>query len=381
MKYKKWLTILCMVFSFAAAAGCGKPEMAKDSSVTKEKSSSDTTEAAEGEENSSSVTEEKNALDVTEKKDALDDTEKASEEMEDEKTTENIGEEPKAEGEFSFAEVSNREFWFGSGAGAWCTVLYIHEDGTFEGTYHDSDMGDIGEENPNGVMYLSNFTGKFTNPEKVNDDTYSFRIEEVKLEQEPKTEEVIEGVRYIYSEPYGLDEAENLFIYLPGAPIEELPEGFMTWVGTALGDGVKELPFYGLYNEAPGYGFSSSELTVTYETVKRELEDVEEAAKSLETKIQAGKLTQIEMNEATAEIYRLWDDELNRIWGYLKLKLDEESMEQITADEREWISYKESEISKAGADYEGGSMQAMIENDKGAELTKARVYELAEYLK
>lgn len=56
-------------------------------------------------------------------------------------------------------------------------------------------------------------------------------------------------------------------------------------------------------------------------------------------------------------------------------------MEQITAEEREWISYKESEIANAGAEAEGGSMQALLENDKGAELTKARVYELIEYLK
>ncbi len=376
MRFKKWLTLLCMVFSFAAVAGCGTLEKAKDSAITEEKDSSDTTEAAEEEKNTLDVTE-----DTSEEIDGQKVTEDTSEEIDDQKTTEDIQEEPKAEGEFSFADVSNREFWFGSGAGAWCTVLYIHEDGTFEGTFHDSDMGDIGEENPNGVMYFSNFTGKFTKPGKVNDYTYSFQIEELKLEQELETEEIIEGVRYIYSEPYGLDEAENILIYLPGAPTKELPEEFMMWVRQAFTVDAEELPFYGLYNEAPGYGFSSSEILVSYETVKRELESVEEAAKSLENKIQTEELTQLELNETTMEIYRLWDDELNQIWSYLKLKLDAESMERITADEREWISYKESEISNAGADYEGGSIQAMIENEKGAELTKARVYELAEYLK
>ncbi len=260
-------------------------------------------------------------------------------------------------------------------------MLYIHEDGTFEGIYQDSDMGSAEEGYPHGLVFLSNFTGKFTKPEKANDYAYSFRIEEMNLEQEPRTEEIIEGVRYIYSEPYGLDNAENILIYLPGTPVEELPYEFMTWAGRAITSGAEELPFYGLYNEAPGYGFSSSELIVSYETVKRELESVEEAAMSLENKIQTEELTQLELNETTMDIYRLWDDELNQIWSYLKLKLDAESMEKITADEREWISYKESEISNAGTDYEGGSIQAMIENEKGAELTKARVYELAEYLK
>ena len=42
MKYKKCLTLLCMVFSFAAVAGCGTLEKAKDSAITEEKGSSDT---------------------------------------------------------------------------------------------------------------------------------------------------------------------------------------------------------------------------------------------------------------------------------------------------------------------------------------------------
>ena len=38
-----------------------------------------------------------------------------------------------ADGGFSYEDVANREFLFCSGAGAWSTVLTIHEDGTFEG--------------------------------------------------------------------------------------------------------------------------------------------------------------------------------------------------------------------------------------------------------
>ena len=46
-----------------------------------------------------------------------------------------------ADGGFSYEDVANREFLFCSGAGAWSTVLTIHEDGTFEGYYHDTDIG------------------------------------------------------------------------------------------------------------------------------------------------------------------------------------------------------------------------------------------------
>lgn len=128
-------------------------------------------------------------------------------------------------------------------------------------------------------------------------------------------------------------------------------------------------------------GSSDPEISNAYDTMKKELESVEETAKNLNDKIQTEEMTQLELNETTEKLYQIWDDELNRVWNCLKSNLDEERMEQITAEEREWISYKESEISNAGADYEGGSMQAMIENGKGAELTKARVYELIEYLK
>lgn len=287
------------------------------------------------------------------------------------------------EEQFSFADVSDLEFWFGSGAGAWCTVLHIHADGTFDGEYHDSDMGDIGEENPNGVMYLSNFTGKFAYSEKVNDYTYAFEIESLKLEQEPDTEEIKDGIRYIYSEPYGLDQAERILLYLPGTPLDQLPEEFRSWVGNsslAASDDTK-LACYGLYNETPGYGFSSYQILDVYEELKKELESVEETARGLEEKLQAEELTQLEMSEVSAEIYRLWDDELNRVWDCLKSNLDQEMMERITVEEREWISNKESEMANAGAEAEEGSIQTMLENDKGAELTKSRVYELIEYLK
>ena len=87
------------------------------------------------------------------------------------------------------------------------------------------------------------------------------------------------------------------------------------------------------------------------------------------------------MNETSAKLYKLWDDELNVIWNRLKENLDDEKMKSLTGEEREWISYKEKEIKAAGSEYEGGSMQALVENDKGAELTKERVYELEKLLR
>lgn len=61
----------------------------------------------------------------------------------------------------------------------------------------------------------------------------------------------------MYSEPYGLDNAENILFYIEGAPIAELPEGYRSWVGYLDLANLQEtsLPFIGLYNEAAQQGF------------------------------------------------------------------------------------------------------------------------------
>ena len=47
-----------------------------------------------------------------------------------------------------------RGFIFASGAGAWGSSLSLWPDGTFTGSYHDSEMGENGEDYPNGTVYM-----------------------------------------------------------------------------------------------------------------------------------------------------------------------------------------------------------------------------------
>lgn len=129
--------------------------------------------------------------------------------------------------------------------------------------------------------------------------------------------------------------------------------------------------------EESGLSLSNTEIG----GIDEELAEVELESENLEKQLQSGNLTQIELNETSAKLYKLWDDELNVIWNRLKENLDDEKMKSLTGEEREWISYKEKEIKAAGSEYEGGSMQALVENDKGAELTKERVYELEKLLR
>ena len=45
------------------------------------------------------------------------------------------------------------EFFFRSGAGAWRTIITLNRDGTFTGSYLDSEMGESGEGYPHGSAY------------------------------------------------------------------------------------------------------------------------------------------------------------------------------------------------------------------------------------
>ena len=164
---------------------------------------------------------------------------------------------------FTFHDVSNLEFYFSSGAGGWWTELYIHEDGSFEGTYQDSNMGMSGPHNPNGQMYYSSFWGSFTEPERVDEYIYMCRLENIEYDR-CEGSEIIDGVKIDYTTAYGLDGGETFYFYLPGKKWQDLPEDFRSWVGGEFvwryeGDLNAEdaiLPFYGLFNVEEGCGFS-----------------------------------------------------------------------------------------------------------------------------
>lgn len=281
-----------------------------------------------------------------------------------------------------FSKVKNYEFWFGSGVGAWCTTLTIQPDGSFSGEYHDSDMGSGGTDYPNGTFYQCVFHGKFTEPVAKDDHTYQFEIASIQYDKEPDTEEIIDGVRCIYTDVYGLDDAKEIYLYLPDTPVAELPEKYLEWIwyldlseeaGSTLGT-------YGLYNVSAQEGFSSNFKDEDAD-IDAELAALEEEAQQMNDRLQSGELAQLEMNRLSGEIFQLWDDELNSLWIRLKDRLDADAMEELTKEEREWIKWKDQEVKAAGKEMEGGSMQPLLENDKAAELTRERVYKLAERLK
>ena len=54
-------------------------------------------------------------------------------------------------------------------------------------------------------------------------------------------------------------------------------------------------------------------------------------------------------------------------------------MQTLLNEQREWIAHKEQEMENAATEAGGGSMAPMVANQRAAELTKIRVYELLEY--
>lgn len=281
------------------------------------------------------------------------------------------------EEQIAFEQLKYMEFRFNSGAGAWGTVLHISPDGSFSGNYHDTDMGDQGEMYPNGSVALSEFTGRFSQPERINGFTYSLRMEDLQYAVEPGSEEIREGVRYRYTTAHGLAGTEELLLYLPGAPLEELPEAYRYWCSATLyGYEGMELPHYGLFNPGQEHGFYAGDIL---ENIRIWVQDAEEASAGLDVWLETN-ITQADMNLAAQDRYRIWDDVLNGLWAVLKEVLPKEEMDRLTREELDWIKEKEAAVQAAGAEVEGGSIYPAVVNGTAAQLTRERVYELLEYL-
>ncbi len=152
--------------------------------------------------------------------------------------------------------LEGRTLTFSSGVGAWYTSLTFGKDGAFTGEYHDSNMGETGEGYPNGTVYECLFRGQMVLTECLDANTFRLQVKELTKTEEGETESIEDGVRYVAAEPYGLKAGNELTLYLPGTPVEGLPEGFLPWSHlNEMEDRPDELPFAALWNEAENAGF------------------------------------------------------------------------------------------------------------------------------
>lgn len=155
------------------------------------------------------------------------------------------------------SELNGLSFRFSSGAGAWSTEIEVKDNGAFSGYYHDSEAGATGEGFPNGTRYECNFSGRFVVEDKIDDFTYSLKLEAFSVNGEVDEEKIVDGIKIINADAYGFDNADEFLLYLPGRNTTDLPEEFLGWVRNG-GDVFLTLPFYGLYNVGGKEGFFSN---------------------------------------------------------------------------------------------------------------------------
>ena len=126
------------------------------------------------------------------------------------------------------AQMDGQVFEFSSGVGAWSTELTVGENGSFTGSFHDSEMGETGENYPDGTLYGCSFHGQFSDPEPVDEHAWTVNLS-VEQDEGQVPEAIEDGIRYVTAAPYGLEKAQAVTVFLPGTPVDRLPEGFMIW--------------------------------------------------------------------------------------------------------------------------------------------------------
>lgn len=120
---------------------------------------------------------------------------------------------------------------FSSGAGGWETLLTLRRDGSFEGEYHDSDIGTTGENYPNGTVHICTFSGTFSDIEKADEHTYTMQLAEIHTVQTDGEEWIEDGIRYIAAGPYGIDGGTEFRFYTPGITAGEVtPNDALLWI-------------------------------------------------------------------------------------------------------------------------------------------------------
>lgn len=91
--------------------------------------------------------------------------------------------------------------------------------------------------------------------------------------------------------------------------------------------------------------------------------------------------TQGEMNAASLWFYTIWDTELNNLWSRFSNSADQQTKENLLAEQRNWIDMKEEvTLLSIGSRDENGSMYPLLQNSFLEEITKNRAYVLAREL-
>jgi hypothetical protein len=122
-----------------------------------------------------------------------------------------------------FSQIPTGAFVYYTGAGGVSTTLMISPDGSFSGTYADSDLGDATPDYPNGTVNKRDFSGEFQVIAQVSPDEYTLRASAVTDEGTVGDTQIDDETRYVQVD-FTFDDSQNYSLYLPGRATSGLPE-------------------------------------------------------------------------------------------------------------------------------------------------------------
>jgi hypothetical protein len=134
-------------------------------------------------------------------------------------------------------------------------TIHLNSDGTFTGQYVGNTF-ETGIGYPNGTVHISNFSGKFSTPQRVSEHVYVMRLEELKLNGTVGDVNYECGRRYITDDVEDFNVGDTFYLYLPVISTLDLPEPFLNW-DPIYGNTENEplLVYYGIYNVGAGTGY------------------------------------------------------------------------------------------------------------------------------
>ncbi len=159
----------------------------------------------------------------------------------------------------SFAEIAGK-YELASGAGFWSTILRVNPDGTFRGNYQDRNAGESSVSYPKGTIRYCSFSGRFVGLAADDAHCFSMCVESLNYDYPQGSEEVIDGVRYLYTGSLGISKGDSVDFYRKGVPVRKLPDAAYRWLvfPGVVKDGVSHTMANSLYNKTQQYGFAAA---------------------------------------------------------------------------------------------------------------------------
>ena len=120
-----------------------------------------------------------------------------------------------------------------------------------------------------------------------------------------------------------------------------------------------------------------NEVSAIRQQVEAELQAVEQQSKNIEEKLSQA-YTDEETNQYSEQLFKVWNDYINVLWGYIKNNLSESEFNSLKQEQIDWIVNKEDAMDIAGSNK--GSLETYFRNIEATNWTKDRVYQLINYL-